>query len=726
MERKNTAESYSMNLAEFIIKVESFNANIDITLVRKAYEFSDRAHAGQKRESGDPFIEHCLEVAFILAELHMDSTTLAAGLLHDVLEDTPVTLEQVKAEFGEEIAALVDGVTKLGEFKFQSLEEEQVDYFRKLLLSMAKDIRVIVIKLADRLHNMRTLEHLSKERIERIAAETREVYAPLAHRFGMGRIKWELEDWAFKYQNPQAYRELVEKVQAKLEEREKYIQEVIGPLSAELEKAGLKAEITGRAKHFDSIYRKMLARKKPFEEIYDLFAIRVIVNTVRDCYHVLGLVHQLWSPVREGFDDYIALPKSNGYQSLHTTVIGPQNRPVEIQIRTHQMHRLAEFGIAAHWLYKEGKKQADEGDKQVAWLREVLEWQKEMTSPTEFLEYLKLDLYADEIFVFTPKGELRELPRGSTPLDFAYAIHTDVGQRCAGAKINGVMRPLTTELKSGDEVAIVTSPHQAPSQDWLKWVHTSRARSKIRHYLKLKGHEQSVALGKEMLEKELKKHRLKLSESEIVDLAMSFSFDSAEGLYAALGDGSVSLITAIHKLVPEKKEPTDQSLFKKIIEKAKGEPKGIKISADLAGGSLMYRLGRCCQPIPGEPIVGFITRGRGISIHRRDCPNAAELLTDNERALRVEWSVEGQQSFVVRLKLIVEERKNILRDVADAVAKADSNVRSVALDGAGRATPGHLVVEVKNLSHLERVTKELKKVKGVVEVERVSEPEGEK
>jgi len=714
-----------MNLAEFIIKVESFNANIDISLVRRAYEFCDRAHAGQKRESGDPFIEHCLEVAFILAELHMDSATIAAGLLHDVLEDTPTTKEQIKQQFGEEIAELVDGVTKLGEFKFQSVEEEQVEYFRKLLLSMAKDIRVIVIKLADRLHNMRTLEHLPKDRIARIAAETKDVYAPLAHRFGIGKIKWELEDWAFKYQSPEAYRELSEKVQARREEREAYIQSVIEPLSEQLEKAGIKAEITGRAKHFDSIFRKMQLRKKPFEEIFDLFAIRVIVETVRDCYHALGLVHQLWTPIRESFDDYIALPKSNGYQSLHTTVIGPQNRPVEIQIRTYEMHRLAEFGIAAHWLYKEGKKTADEGDKHVAWLREIIEWQKDMATPSEFLEYLKLDLYADEVFVFTPKGELRELPKGATPLDFAYAIHTDVGNRCTGARINGMMRPLSTPLKSGDEVEIITSPHQTPSQDWLKIVQTSRARSKIRHYLKMKGYEQALALGKEMLEREAKKHRLKPTEAEILDLAMSFSYTTAEGMYAALGDGTLSLLTVIHKLVPEQKPEADLSLFRKIVEKAKGEPKGISIGASFSGGDLMYRLARCCQPIPGEPIVGFITRGRGITIHRRDCPNAVGLLSDGDRTLKVDWNVEGAQSFVVRLKLIVEERKNILRDVADAVAKADSNVRSVGMESIGRAAPGHLVVEVKNIAHLARVIKELKKVKGVVDVERVSEPEGE-
>lgn len=714
-----------MNLAEFIIKVESFNSNVDIPLVRRAYEFCDRAHAGQKRESGDPFIEHCLEVAFILAELHMDSSTIAAGLLHDVLEDTPVTKEKIRSEFGDEIAELVDGVTKLGEFQFQSLEEEQVEYFRKLLLSMAKDIRVIVIKLADRLHNMRTLEHLDKERIARIAAETRDVYAPLAHRFGMGRIKWELEDLAFKYLEPEAYRDLMEKVQARRDEREAFVQSVIAPLSAQLEKAGIRAEITGRAKHFDSIHRKMKARQKPFDEIYDLSAIRVIVETVRDCYHVLGLVHQLWTPIRESFDDYIALPKSNGYQSLHTTVIGPQNRPVEIQIRTHQMHRLAEFGIAAHWLYKEGKKAADEGDRQVAWLREVLEWQKDMASPTEFLEYLKLDLYADEVFVFTPRGELRELPKGATPLDFAYAIHSDVGNRCVGARINGVMRPLSSELKSGDEVEIITSPHQTPTQDWLKLVRTSRARSKIRHYLKMKGYEQAVALGREMLEKELKKNRLKPAEQEILDLSMSFSYGSSEAMYAALGDGELSLTTLLHKLIPEKKPEADVSLFRKIVEKAKGEPKGIKIGSGFLGGDLMYRLARCCQPIPGEPIVGFITRGRGVSVHRRDCHNAMGLLSDGDRTLKVDWNVEGAQAFVVRLKLVVEERKNILRDVTDAVAKADSNVRSVGLDGIGKAMPGHLVVEVKNVAHLERVIKELKKTKGVVEVERISEPEGE-
>lgn len=704
-----------MNLAEFIIKIESFNANVDIPLLKKAYQFSNQAHHGQFRESGDPYIEHCLEVAFILAEQHLDSATIAAGMIHDVVEETQVTITDIEKEFGKEIAELVDGVTKIGEVELKSSEEQQVEYYRKMLLSMAKDIRVILIKLADRLHNMRTLQALEKEKQKRISQETLEIYAPLAHRFGMAQIKSQLEDLSLKYLDPHAYQELVEKVHSVREEREEYINEVTIPLKAELEKAGIKAEISGRAKHFYSIYRKMKKRDKPFEEIYDLLAIRVIVDTETDCYHTLGIIHNMWTPVAERFRDYIATPKSNMYQSLHTTVVGPRGKMVEIQIRTHRMHRTAEFGIAAHWLYKEGRLKPDEADKQMIWLREVLEWQKDLSSPQEFLEYLKIDLFHDDIFVFTPRGELRQLPKGSTPLDFAYAIHSDIGDHCIGAKINGRMVPLDTPLRSGDEIQILTSPHQVPSQDWLKIVKTSKARSKIKHWLKQKGYEESMKLGKEIFEKELKRNNLKLlSEHEITDLAMGLNFSNGDAMFAGLGSGSISIKQILTKILPEEKEEVKESSIKRFIEKTK-KAKGIKI-----GGmrSLMFRFAQCCQPVPGEEIVGFITKGRGVSIHRYDCPNALQMLADDDRKIEVEWDVDKHQSFIVRLDVLVEDRKNILHEITQAVTDTDTNVRGAEIKAGQTAAYGSFLIEVKNLRHLNRAIKRIKKVKGVLGVER--------
>ena len=706
-----------MNLAEFIIGVESFNANVDIPLIRRAYEFSDRAHAGQYRESKEPYLEHCLQVAFILAEQHLDSATITAGLLHDVVEDTDVTLKQVGEGFGDEIADLVDGVTKIGELEFNSVEEEQVGYFRKMLLSMAKDIRVILIKLADRLHNMRTLDSLDKKKQKRIAQETREVYAPLAHRFGMARIKWELEDLSLKYLDPGVYDELVLKIDDRREDREAYIQEITRPLEKELSKVGIEAEITGRAKHFDSIYRKIMKRQKPFEEIYDLFAIRIIVDTIPECYHTLGIVHALWMPVADRIHDYIRLPKSNMYQSLHTTVIGPRGKMVEIQIRTHQMHRTAEYGIAAHWLYKEGRKELDESDKQMVWLREVLEWQKDLTNPSEFLEYLKIDLFHDDIFVFTPRGELKQLPKGSTPLDFAYAVHSDVGYHCTGTKVNGKMVPLNTLLSSGDEVEIITSTHQIPSQDWLKIVKTSKARSKVRHWLKQKGYEESLHLGREMLEKELKKHHLgSLPEQEASDLAMQLNFEGSEAMFYALGSGNLSTKHLLSKLIPsEEKKKAAPSIIKKFVDKARGGTRGIRV-----GGmaNMAFRFAQCCQPVPGEQIVGFVTRGRGISIHRTDCANALQMGMENERRLAVEWDVDKDQSFMVKLEVLVEDRKNILKDITEAIADVDTNIRGAEIKGGEAVATGSFVIEVKNLGHLNKTLKRIKKVKGVIQVER--------
>jgi guanosine-3',5'-bis(diphosphate) 3'-pyrophosphohydrolase len=704
-----------MNIAEFIIRVESYNANIDIPLIRKAYEFSDHAHAGQKRQSGEPFIEHCLEVAFILAEFHMDSTTIAAGLIHDVVEDTTYTLEDVRREFGDEVAELVDGVTKIGAVHFNSVEEQQVEYFRKMLLSMAKDIRVILIKLADRVHNMRTLQHLDPEKQQRIAQETRDVYCPLAHRLGINKAKIELEDLSLKFLESDVYQDLAEKIKEKREERELYINEVAIPIKEALAKDNILGTVIGRAKHLDSVYRKIKIRKVPFEEIYDLFAIRVIVNTERECYHTLGIVHAMWKPVTGRFHDYIANPKPNGYRSLHTTVFGPHNKMVEIQIRTHQMHYVSENGIAAHWLYKEGRQQMSKDDRQMVWLRDVLEWQKDMTNASEFIEYLKMDLYSEDIFVFTPNGKLIHLPRGATPLDFAFQIHTEVGIHCAGAKINGRLQPLSTPLASGDQVEVITNPNRTPSHDWLKLVKTPGARSKIKRWLKQVGYEQSVALGKEIVERKLHELRLKLPESDVLqEYAEKLGKKSADDLFASIGTGALTPRPLLILIQPEEKHE-QVGFVSKVIDRIRGS-KGIRVQGL---DNMMFRFAGCCQPVPGDDIVGFITRGRGVTIHQANCPLAVDIGNQYpERKIQVSWDAGRDQSFVVELHMLVEDRRNMLRDITQAIADSNTNVRGAEMYTHDSTAEGKFVVEVANLSHLNRIIDKVKKVKGVISVKR--------
>ncbi len=713
-----------MNLAEFIIHIESYNANVDIPLIRKAYEFSDMAHAGQKRQSGEPFVEHCLEVAFILAEQHMDSTTIAAGLIHDVVEDTPVILEEVHKRFGDEVTELVDGVTKLGAVQFASREEQQAEYFRKMLLTMARDIRVILIKLADRLHNMRTLEPLPREKRTRIAQETRDVYCPLAHRFGLNRIKVELEDLSLKYLEPEIYFELVNRIKEKREEREAYIEEVVVPIKEELAKNGIDGTVYGRAKHLDSVYRKTKRRNVSFEEIYDLFAIRVIVNTERECYHTMGIVHAMWKPVAGRFHDYIANPKPNGYRSLHTTVLGPRNKMLEIQIRTHQMHNIAENGIAAHWLYKEGRQQMSKSDRQMIWLRDVLDWQKDMINPSDFLEYLKIDLYSEDIFVFTPNGKLVHLPKGSTPLDFAFQIHTEIGTHCAGAKINNRLQPLSSELRTGDTIEIITNPNRTPSHDWLRLVKTSTARAKIRRWLKQAGFDQAVALGREMVERKLREKHLKLPNEEILQgYAEQLNRKSVEDLFAAIGNGDLSVRSLVALIEPAEEKPAT-GLVSKVIDRIR-RAKGIRVHGL---DNMMFRFAGCCQPIPGEDIVGFVTRGRGVTVHRADCPLAIDLQTQfPERKVDVSWDTPKGQSFVVQLEMVVEDRKNILRDITQAVADADTNVRAAEMYARDTTAIGRFVVEVSSLSHLNRILDKVRKVKGVISITRArgKEPESQ-
>ncbi|RKX25903.1 MAG: hypothetical protein DRP47_09040 [Candidatus Zixiibacteriota bacterium] len=705
-----------MNLAEFIIHIESFNANVNIPLVRKAYEFSNNAHAGQMRMSGEPYVKHCLEVAFILAEQHMDSTTLAAGLIHDVVEDTEITIEQIRSEFGDEIADLVDGVTKIGLVKYKSREERQAEYFRKMLLTMARDIRVILIKLADRLHNMRSLDSLSPEKQHRIAQETRDIYCPLAHRFGINKIKMELEDLSLKYLEPDIYHELINNIQEGRSERETYIRKVVKPLKASLSEAGIAATVYGRAKHLDSIYRKIRVRGVPFEDIYDLFAIRCIVRTVRECYHAMGTIHSMWRPIENRFHDYIANPKPNGYRSLHTTVFGPDNQRVEIQIRTHHMHHIAENGIAAHWLYKEGRHEMSKSDRQMVWLRDVLEWQKDMTNPADFLEYLKIDLYSDDIFVYTPDGKLIHLPKGATPLDFAFQIHTEVGIHCAGAKINNRLQPLSTELKTGDMVKIITNQNRTPSHDWLKLVHTSAARSKVRRWLKQAGFEQSVSLGREILQRKLRTLRLTIPNDNIMQgYAEQLNRKSVEDLMASIGNGEISALKVISLIQPDKQKK-GIGLVNKVINRIRGS-QGIKIHGL---DNMMFRFAGCCQPIPGEDIVGFITRGRGVTVHRSDCNVAMDLqLQYPERQIEVSWDTTSDQSFVVRVKLIVEDRKNMLRDIMEAVADFDTNVCAAEMYARDTTAVGEFVIEVSSLSHLNRILDKIRRVKGVISVARM-------
>ncbi|MBK7141277.1 MAG: bifunctional (p)ppGpp synthetase/guanosine-3',5'-bis(diphosphate) 3'-pyrophosphohydrolase [bacterium] len=704
-----------MNLAEFIIRVESYNANIDIPLIRRAYEFSDKAHAGQKRQSGEPYVEHCLEVAFVLAELHMDSTTIAAGLVHDVVEDTTFTLEDVRREFGDEVAELVDGVTKIGAVYFNSLEEQQVEYFRKMLLSMAKDIRVILIKLADRLHNMRTLAAMPPEKQKRIAQETRDVYCPLAHRLGINKTKVELEDLCFKYLEPEVYQELAVQIKERKEERESYILEVTTPIKEALARDGVLGTVSGRAKHLDSVYRKIRVRKVPFEEIYDLFAIRVIVNTERECYHTLGIIHAMWKPVAGRFHDYIANPKPNGYRSLHTTVIGPRSKMVEIQIRTHSMHHVAENGIAAHWLYKEGRQQMSKDDRQMVWLRDVLEWQKDMTNPSEFIEYLKMDLYSEDIFVYTPNGRLVHLPRGATPLDFAFSIHTEVGIHCTGAKINGRLQPLSTQLKSGDSVEIITNPNRTPSSDWLKMVKTANARTRIKRWIKQAGYEQAVALGKEMLERRLREQHIKMPHEDLLlEYAQSQERKTVEDLLAAIGNGSLSLQSLILFIQPEEKKE-EVGFVGKVIDRIRGS-RGVRVQGL---DNLMFRFAGCCQPVPGDNIVGFITRGRGVTIHQAECSLAVEISNKYpERKISVSWDTGKDQSFVVQLEIVVEDRRNMLRDITQAIADSNTNVRGAEMYAHDTTAIGKFVVEVTNLAHLNRIIDKVKKVKGVLSVRR--------
>jgi GTP pyrophosphokinase len=695
---------------------------LDLDLIERALRFSASAHRGQKRMSGEDFVSHSIAVALILAEQLLDSTTIAAALLHDVVEDSDVRTEDIAKDFGGEIAGIVDGLTKISSLTFRSSAEEQVENYRKLLLSIAKDARVIIIKLGDRLHNMRTLEHLPPERRSRIALETREIYAPLAHRFGMAGMKAELEDLAFKFLEPDDYRELVNQVQSKRAQREQTILKLRTPLEYELRRAGIEwFEVTGRPKHLWSIFQKMRKRNKGFEEIYDLMAIRVIVQSVPECYHVLGIIHHNWTPIQERIKDYIASPKSNAYQSLHTTIFGPGGQLFEVQIRTQEMHRTAEYGIAAHWLYKRDGT-PDELDHHLGWFRQLLELQQDTHSPEEFLEFLKIDLYQDEIFVFTPHGDVKRLPKGSTPIDFAFHVHTEVGLKCQGAKINGRIAPLHRELKSGDTVEILTGSGAKPSRDWLSHVRTARARHKIKQWVNHEEETVSLGLGKEILAREVRKRRLEMpDDARLAKAAATLSLADGRGLEIAVGRGDVNIGQVIRALYPdlgsdEIQEPK-ATVFGRVIDRIR-LGRGIKIQGV---DGLMVRYAQCCQPVPGDSVVGYVTQGRGISIHRSDCPNLLTLAAE-ERRVDIDWQETAGESFAVRLAVSGEDRRGLYADIMEAVSQTGTNIRGADLHTKDGSVFGTIFVEVDNLPHLGKVMKAVRKVKGVTDIERRDSP----
>jgi guanosine-3',5'-bis(diphosphate) 3'-pyrophosphohydrolase len=697
---------------------------LDEGLVIRAFEYSAEAHKDQKRRSGEPYMAHPVAVARILVELldrRSDAVIISAALLHDVVEDTGITIENIQQEFGDEIALLVDGVTKIEGLQFESTEREQAETFRKMLLSMAQDVRVILIKLADRLHNMRTLEYLPGDRQRAISQETREIYGPLAHRLGIGWIKWELEDLALKHLDHPAYKELTRLVADKRGERERMVERVVVPIQETLEKESIPAEIMGRPKHFDSIYRKMKTQGRPFDAIYDLIGVRIITATKADCYRALGVVHDLFKPVPDRFKDYIATPKANLYQSLHTTVIGPDGRFVEVQIRTAEMHRIAEFGIAAHYSYKEGTRPERELDEKLGGLvGGTLEWE-DGRDPEEYMEFLRTSLYQDEVFVFTPRGELRHLPKGATALDFAFLIHTEIGMKAVGAKVNGRLVPLRYELKNGDNLEIVTQPSAHPSEDWLSLLQTSRARQKVRHWLKEQRREDSIALGREMLSRELKRHRKPMArEKDLVNPAQSLGLDSADHLLAALGQGDLSVTQVLQRLHPELQEEkergkTRRSPFTRLRELSRKTSGGIQIQGV---DNLMVRLAKCCQPVPGERIVGVVTRGRGLTVHRVDCPNALEGQVEPERRVELSWDVQDARAFIVKLLIFGDDRQGMLADLANAITATGTNIRNAGVTSVDGDARGTFLVEVNNLNHLKKVITAIKRVRGVRAVER--------
>jgi guanosine-3',5'-bis(diphosphate) 3'-pyrophosphohydrolase len=709
-------------LQTLIDEIPKYQPGADLELVNRAYRFSEMSHKGQQRASGEPYLSHPLEVAGLLVDFKMDVTTVTAGLLHDVLEDTRATKDDLAREFGPEIAELVDGVTKIGKLAFSSREERQAENFRKMVVAMAHDLRVLMIKLADRLHNMRTLDYLAPEKAKKIAQETLDIYAPLAHRLGMAKVKAELEDLALRVMQPEDYLELMRRVAKRRLEREAEINALIALLQDKLGEVGIESKIAGRPKHFYSIWKKMHEGGREFDEIYDLTAVRVLTKTVRDCYGALGVIHSLWKPVPGRFKDFIAMPKVNMYQSLHTTVIGPKGDPVEIQIRTWEMHRVAEEGIAAHWLYKEKKGDRDRFDEAFTWLRQLMESQKEMKDPKEFLDTVRFDLFPDEVYVFTPKGDVKALPEGSTPIDFAYAVHTDVGHHCVGAKVNGKLVPLRYTLRQGDIVEVVASPTQHPSRDWLKIVKSSRSKAKINQWLKVEERARSLELGRELFDREVKKYRLVpatlLGSDEMKKLLAEMGYVTADDLLAAMGYGKASVRQVLGKLAPTVVREHDQAPESKPQKAPRKNDGAVRISGV---DDVLVRFGKCCSPVPGDGIVGFITRGRGLTVHARDCLTVVKNVLDKERLLAVEWDGGEPAKRPVKIAVYIgRDRPGLLAEITAAISSRQGNIIKAEItvtdDGKGL---NHFVIEVVDLQQLQGIMQAIRDVKDVMNVERV-------
>ena len=726
-------------LEMLVKKIKDNCVNINMDMVDKAYNLAFEAHKEQKRDSGEPYIIHPIEVATILAELGMDTSTIVAGLLHDVIEDTEYTYDDIKNLFGEEVANLVSGVTKITKMEYKSKEEQQADNFRKMLLAMADDIRVIIIKLADRLHNMRTLKYRKKEKQKKTAMETLDIYAPLAHRLGISKIKWELEDLSFRYIHEEEYYDLVKQVAEKRAEREIYIKNIIEEMYNKLEEAGIDSDIDGRPKHFFSIYKKMVNKNKSIEQIFDLTAIRVLVNTVKDCYEVLGIVHTIYKPIPGRFKDYIAMPKPNMYQSLHTTVIGPQGKTFEIQIRTFEMHRTAEYGIAAHWKYKEGDNNSETKEKnfesKLVWLRDMLEFQKETADAEEFIEGFKIDLFTDEIFLFTPKGVVIDLPNGATPIDFAYRIHTDIGNKCVGAKVNGKIVPLDYKLKTGEIVEVLTSNNaKGPNIDWLNIAKSNQAKSKIRSWFKKSKKEENISKGKEVFEKELKKqgvHFVDIAKGETYEkFVKRNNINCMDDLYALIGLGAISASSFIWKLKDENKSKDEKVIEEntnKIIEenifKAKRKTVDNTVGITVKGvDNIMIRFAKCCNPVPGDDIMGYITKGRGVSVHRADCGNLKSLIMeDGAKVVDVSWGSSNGRAYIAEIQVKAEDIGELLTDIMGVISELNLQLNAVnAKSAKGRIAYVNIKVKIDSVDILKNLMRKIRHLKGVIDVYRVN------
>jgi guanosine-3',5'-bis(diphosphate) 3'-pyrophosphohydrolase len=718
---------------QLIKKIKKYNPDVSIETIEAAYAFASESHKKQLRQSGEDYIEHPLQVASILADLEMDTPTIVAALLHDVPEDTDVTLDEIEEKFGKQVASMIDGVTKLSKIKTGDWEQRQAENLRKMFLATAKDVRVVLIKLADRVHNMQTIKYLPKEKAKRIARETLDIYAPLAHRLGISSIKGTLEDLSFAVLEPSKYQRIKKMVAENKDKRQRYINNAIKLMEEEIKEVGVnKARIYGRSKHFYSIYQKMARRGKDFNEIYDLSAIRVIVETVSDCYAVLGAIHNLWKPIPGRIKDYIAVPKANGYQSLHTIVIGPEGKTLEIQIRTNEMHRMDEFGVAAHWTYKEvGKSKIK--NEHLLWLKQLAEWQEDSLDPKEFLESLKFDLFQNEVFIFTPKGDIVNLPAGSTPLDFAFSIHTDVGSHCVGAKVDGAIVPLEYKLQIGDRVEILTSKNASPSKDWLKMVKTPRARSKIKQWFSKEVKEDSAITGKEELLKLLRKYKvsLKVAKGKLMEgIAADYNFTTIEDLYASIGSGKTSakqvatkLVNHLNKAEAEKKkiEEEKETIENDVTISEAKLSSGNRVGVRVRGvGDVLVRLARCCNPVPNDQIIGFVTKGRGISVHRRDCSNAAHLLREADRLIDVYWDVKKPQAFQVEIQVEAMDRVKLLRDISTIISDSGVNILSASVtttkDGFAIF---RFIFEIGNIAHLDVILKNVRKIDTVADAFRV-------